>query len=1100
MSNQIDHLTTALQEVRDNKDVFSKEAYSQIVLALLEKKRRAQTLKPLATTDEIRLVTVMFVDVKDSTEMARELGSGDWKTVIGESHQLLAKLITQWDGEVGQYLGDGLLCFFGAHHSKGDDAIRAVACALAVQKAMKEYGIDVYLRYANEFQVRIGISTGRVAVGMIGNRGKQEFLALGPATNLAARLQALADPGGILIDQQTNNRVRNHFVTKAYRPKQIKGFDSPIAYYEVEERKRKPPTYLTTSQIAGLELPFVGREAELTIINETWKSVTRDNSLHVITVSGDIGLGKSRLLQRSINQLTAQMPLTQLTMMAHYEYRNVSHNMLRDLLRTQCSLQENMPRDIVEQRIRDFVADTWNHPDAEMVAAVMGYITGYGFDDHPNIQPLKDDGRKREQIALSWLARWFRGLVTSSALLIVIDNLQWIDTASLELLAYLAKDMADMPCMLLLSGRRGFEMQHPQYQRLFEQHTMLTLETLSPDETSSLIQSVLDHVVRPPATLLPLIRERADGNPLFVQEILSMLFDNQVFHLVTPGRWKFDLVLYDSVISRLPDGLMGVMQARLDDLPFEARHVLQVASVQGPTFWLSALAEMADADPRSWLPVLEERGIVRHETRSSFDEDDEYQFRHTLYRDVSYEMLPRTKREAYHRQFAHWLLSRISAKQEFYPALAEQFELGGQTETALFTFLEAVQNRADRGMLKETQMLIDRGLSLASTVPRQAALPVTSQLWVIRGLTLNNMNRYAEASAASQSALRLFSELDDKELPFMRVEAYRSLGLALRSLGEFDKAEEALKQAQNWLAEDNLSQVSAFYRAFASLSFYRGNLREALEYMEHAWEAAANSGTSRQITGTMTELGLIALHRGDIATSLRYFELVLDVNRKIEDLHYQVLDLRNIGMVYHALFAIEDAMQMFDEAANLLQSLQQEDMLVLAYQGLTHIMMGDIDQGAAMIEQATKTGHPDIYNNCLLKLIELQGLVLIGKFVTCHEQATEFLEAIGDRNSIMKARALHWQGLAFHAIGDPRALPTLENATKLETANGGRDAWLMYQSLAIVETDAAKATAYINQCRDILQTITNSLHARPELQMQFTNNDTVRGILEGYNT
>ena len=355
MTNQIDHLTTALQEIRDHKAVFSKEAYSQIVLALLEKKRRAQTMKPLAATDEIRLVTVMFVDVKDSTEIARVLGSSDWKAVISEAHQLLAKLVAQWDGEIGQYLGDGLLCFFGAHHSKGDDAIRAVACALAVQNAMKEFGIDVYLRYASEFQVRIGISTGRVAVGMIGNQIKQEFLALGPATNLAARLQSIADPGGILIDEQTNNRVRHHFVTKGYRPKQLKGFDSPITYYEVEKRRSSPPMQLTTTQISGIELPFVGREKELKQIIDIWGTVTQQNQLHVITLSGDIGLGKSRLLQQAIGKLSGGIPLTQLTMIAHYEYRNVSHNLLRDLLRTQCKLQENMPRDIIEQRVRDFV-------------------------------------------------------------------------------------------------------------------------------------------------------------------------------------------------------------------------------------------------------------------------------------------------------------------------------------------------------------------------------------------------------------------------------------------------------------------------------------------------------------------------------------------------------------------------------------------------------------------------------------------------------------------------------------------------------------------------------------------------------------------------
>jgi len=544
---------------------------------------------------------------------------------------------------------------------------------------------------------------------------------------------------------------------------------------------------------------------------------------------------------------------------------------------------------------------------------------------------------------------------------------------------------------------------------------------------------------------------------------------------------------------------MGVMQARLDDLPSEARHILQVASVQGPTFWISALAEMADIEPESWLPILEERNIIHREQQSSFDDEVEYQFRHTLYRDVSYEMLPRTKREACHQQFAHWLLSRIANKQEFYPTLAEQFELAGETEAALFTFLEAVQNRAERGMLKETQVLIERGLSLAGTVPRQAALPVTSQLWVIRSLTLNNMNRYAEASAASQAALRLFTEMDDDDLPAMRVEAYRSLGLSLRSLGDYAEAQDALSQSQRWLDHDNLSQVSAVYRALSSLAFYQGDLQGALEHMERAWEAAANSGTSRQIRGTMTELGLIALHRGDIVTALRYFELVLDVNRKVEDLHYQVLDLRNIGMVYLSLFAVEDAMQLFDQAAELLQSLQQEDVLVMGYCGITRVMLGKADEGMQMLMDALQIGHPDIYNNSLLRLLNLQGLALTGNFVTCYERATDFLNEVRDQNPIMAARALYWQGIAYHALGDARALPTLEDALDLELGSGGRDAWLMYQALSLAELDHSRAADYARQCREILESIANNLHARPELQMQFTNNETVRSIFAEFN-
>lgn len=1095
MSDQIDHLTRALEEIRTNKTIFSKEAYSQIVMALLEKKRRAQTIKSHVATDEIRLVTVMFIDVKDSTELAQELGSGDWKNVIGEAHQRLARLVNQWDGEVGQYLGDGLLCFFGAQKSRGDDAVRAVACALAVQQTMREYGIEIYLRYATEFQVRIGISTGRVAVGMIGNQGKQEFLALGPSTNLASRLQMLAQPGGVLIDEQTFSRVRNHFITTPQHPTRIKGFDEPVSYYSVHGRQTKPTEQLTTHQIAGIELPFIGRKTEKDHILRCWDQATNQSRLRMITLSGDIGLGKSRLLQETINEISKSTPLIQLNMVAHYEHRTVSYNLLRDLLRNQCSLKDDTPTDIVEQRIRDYVQDTWNHNDAEIVAAVMGYITGYGFADHPGIQTLKTEGRKREQVALSWLSRWFQGLAKSSSLLVVVDNVQWVDPASLEMLAHLARDLQKMPVLMLAAGRRGFEMQHPGYRQMFPNHEILSLSTLSQDETRTLIEAVLRYVERVPSTLMPLIQERANGNPLFVQEFLAMLFDNNVFQPVERELWKFNLILYDTVVSKLPDGLMGVMQARLDDLPPEARHILQVASILGPTFWVSALEEMTDVPPRAWLPMLESRGMIIKNPKSNFEGEDQYQFSHTLYRDVSYEMLPRQKREGYHQQFARWLVTRIAEKHEYFPTLAEQFELGGQTEAALFTSLEAVQNRVSRGMLNETQSLIDRGLALASTVPRQAALPVTSQLWTIRGQTLNSMNRFAEASAASESALRLLDELAEDQLTMVRVEANHNLGIAYRNLGQYDEGLHALNEALRWLNPNNLDQKATLMRAFGFLSFYRGDLASALEYMLPAWEAATDSGGNRQITGCMTELGLIAHYRGDFATALSYFEIVLDVNRQFEDMHYQVLDLRNIGAVYLSLFALEEALQTFDEAQSLLHSLQQEDRLLQAYSGLARVMLGDLSAGLEELSAARKIGHPDIFNQQQIQLMMLHALTLSGQFVLCCEEAETYVQHVREYNPILAGRGLLWQGISGHALGDPNALDFLEEALHLELLYGGRDAWLCHHALAVVEDDDKKSSKHLQDCADTLETIFTSLHTRTDLQLQFINNQTIRGIL-----
>jgi class 3 adenylate cyclase len=255
---------------------------------LYDKLRHLQTAQeaPLSAikSDENRLVTVMFVDAVDSTQIARRLeGEGrtdDWKAIIGQAHKRLADVVEQWDGEVGQYLGDGLLSFFGASRSQGDEAERAVSCALAIQEDMGRYGWEIAVFYPDlqiDFAVRIGISTGRVVVGSIGTEKKHEVLAVGPATNLAARLQGLALPGSVLIDAETYYRVHEHFITEALPAAEIKGFDTRVEAYAV--LKRHQAAQFMSNALAGIEVPFARpnstRSNRFSIEPsqpETWKS------------------------------------------------------------------------------------------------------------------------------------------------------------------------------------------------------------------------------------------------------------------------------------------------------------------------------------------------------------------------------------------------------------------------------------------------------------------------------------------------------------------------------------------------------------------------------------------------------------------------------------------------------------------------------------------------------------------------------------------------------------------------------------------------------------------------------------------------------------
>lgn len=787
---ELQNAQKALDELHANRRLFSETTYQQLVLALHDRIESLGTLpqpRPIlgndndiangiSTRDEIRLVTVMFVDIEDSTRLARRLEE-EWKAFVDDFQQRLAQIIEEWDGEIGQYLGDGMLCFFGAHRSRDDDAARAVSCALAIQAMAADYATYVRERYHEAFALRVGISSGRVVVGIIGTGAKSEFVAMGAPTNLAARLQHLCPPGEVLIDSQTYHRVRDRFHIQAQTPITLKGFDQPIEHYLVGGQRQQRSATLASDEIAGIPLPFVGRNVEFGHLVRLWDDALAEEQFHVIMIAGETGVGKSRLLQETLSY-AVNRPFTLLTMVASSEKRATPYNLLHDLVGGLCDLTDGTPCAVAEACIEQCIAATWQGPDADTVAAVIGQLAGFGFQDVPvrAVQPL------------AMVADWLRGLAEGGALLIAVDNLQWADPASLDMLEYLATALVDMSGVLIANTRPEFSELAPGFMSTCARYTEMTLGRLNDDATRLLIDSVLQHVENAPPLLAEDIAQRSAGNPLFVEEFLRMLFDNGVFERNGAGGWQTNRVKYGTLTPALPNGLTGVFQARLDDLPALARRVVQIASVLGDTFWEGGVSAMSDMDMSAILEGLVRRRILVPIAESSWKGQREYRFRHTLYREVAYAMLTRADRETFHQRAADWLMQFVEERPENLGTLAEHLTLGQRRDQALAVYLAAAVDRTRRGLAAEALKLVDSGLALGDDVPQAVGLPLISQLWMWRAQLLNTLRRYDEARAAGQTALMLMNELPAAVLANERQHAARILAETHQHLTEIGRA------------------------------------------------------------------------------------------------------------------------------------------------------------------------------------------------------------------------------------------------------------------------------------------------------------------------
>jgi class 3 adenylate cyclase/tetratricopeptide (TPR) repeat protein len=1107
---QIERIKTALSELRDNKAHFTNSSYAQIVLALMERLRKLQTVRTkepnTPATDEIRLVTVVFVDIVDSTILAQSMDNSDWKNAINDAHTRIADVVSKHDGQVGQYLGDGVLCFFGAQHSRSDDALRAVTCALAIQQDLETLGNHFFLTHGKEFSARIAITTGRLVVGMIGNASKQELLALGPATNLASRLQNLAPSGGIVVDNATYGRVRGAFIVEHQAPVQLKGFEKPTPYYLVRGQQMPTSTPLATTKLFGIELPFVDRQEALDTIQHAWSEAKSKQAGYSLTVHGMLGMGKSRLLYETMHNYVPD-EACRVLMVARYERRSTSYNLLRDMLLRACNLTDDTPPETVRQAIWRYVTEQWQDDNAEIAATVMAFMAGFGGDQSPHVQPLLRGGQDGAQRGFAWVLRFLRGMANDLPLLLLIDNVQWADNDSQALLRYLHENLADVPSLVLMTLRDDVDDDATTTRTMpaipiSKRHQTLHLEPLQARGTKNLVDGVRQHVRGAPAGLVQIIQERAEGNPLFIVEFLGMLFDNGVF---VPDEkadeayaWRWDRMRYEETASHLPDGLIGVLQARMDDLSHDARQVLQVSAVVGQSFWAGAVTEIVGFDVETILQNLVERDIIYRNSDSGLENEEQYTFRHALYRHVAYEMLPRVTREAYHQEIARWLVIRITGKTDYFGLLAEHFSQGGQYEAALFTYLEAIQNRFSRGMLNEALTMIDIGLSLGGRVPREVALSIISQLWTVRASIFNELLRYDEAIAASHAALNMLGEMQNQELLHVRVEAARMLGIAHRSQGHYSEAIGALSRAFEIMDEENPVQRASLLRSFGSLSMYMGLLDEALAYQKRSYEAAQISQDQTSITGATMQLGLIALEQGRLADALMHFENVLRINHERGYTHFQVGDLRNIGQVYNALMDYERAFAVYEEARELQRQLGTPDNLLDALHGVCLMRLGDVRLGMEQVLYAAQQGHVDVYHSHLLQLAHIEALYLHGNYEDCIQQANRFVSETTSLSPILRGRAFYHIGCSRMALDDAHAYNDLETALALEVEYAGRDVWRQHWALAQANTntDDAQATRHQERAAHLLRQWADSLGTYPDLQYAFLHRPDVMHVLD----
>lgn len=536
---------------------------------------------------ERRPITVLFADIAGSTAIAERLDPEDWTAIVGEAFGCLNFTVERYGGTVARLMGDGVLAFFGAPVAHEDDPERAVRCGLDMVQAIDELAATHQAQGAGGLKVRVGINTGPVVVGIVGTDTAHEYTAMGDTVNVAARMQGMARPGGVLITSATQRFVSPLVEAVDVGLLELKGKTDAVQAYEISGLKAGA---VRTRGLVGLSSPMIGRSAQLARLEEAF-GVVQAGQGRVACVLGEPGMGKSRLLaelRERVDRIDTSARWIEGRCLSYGE--TLPHHLVIDLVRSvigvTAATSEADVAEALETSLRNLLGESW-----EETYAYLGHMLSIRLapEMRARVSLVEAETVKRY---VSSLVGMIQAISQKGPIVLVCDDVHWADSASVEVLLQLLATITSVPVLFVLSSRverasAGWRLIAGARDVFGDALTEIRLEPLSIEESSTLVSNLLT-IEALPAETRDLILTKAEGNPFFVEEVIRMLIDREA--IVREGdRWQATDRLAGVDI---PDTIHGLLLARIDRLTHEGKRTLRVASVIGRQFGVTVLERM----------------------------------------------------------------------------------------------------------------------------------------------------------------------------------------------------------------------------------------------------------------------------------------------------------------------------------------------------------------------------------------------------------------------------------------------------------------------------------------------------------------------------
>jgi class 3 adenylate cyclase/tetratricopeptide (TPR) repeat protein len=638
---------------------------------------------PAAGGEERKVVSVLFVDLVGFTARSDRADPEDVRSTLRLYHDLLKREIERFGGTVEKFIGDAVMAVFGAPVAHEDDAERAVRASLRIIDAIAELNEE---HPGLDLSVRAAVNTGEAVVSLGARPEHGEGFVTGDVVNIASRLQGLAPSGGVVVGELTHRATRTAIEYEELEPVSVRGKDGNIPIWcAVAARSR-----FGVDVDQGTRTPLIGREHELSLLMDLYRRAVGEQSLQLVTLSGEPGVGKTRLtweFQRFVDDQPDLVYWRQGRCLPYGE--GITFWALAEIVKSHAGIVENDGPDQATDKLAKAVETVVEQEgERDWIRARLAPLVGLGTEA---------PSAEREESFAAWRA-FLEAIAASRPFVVVIEDLHWADPAMLAFVEHLAEWASGVPLLVLCTARPELYDRQPSWGGGKRNHTAVSLSPLSPDETARLIAALLEQAILPAETQAALL-ERASGNPLYAEEFIRMLIDRSA--LARRGS-TWELVVGNEEIP-LPESVHALIAARLDTLPPERKSLLQDAAVIGKVFWAGALAEMGGQDPREvreGLHELARKELIRPARRPSIEGETEYAFWHLLIRDVAYGQIPRATRAVKHRAAAEWI-ERIAGERVADDAelLAYHYEQALQLARAAAVDDSELETRARRFLM-----------------------------------------------------------------------------------------------------------------------------------------------------------------------------------------------------------------------------------------------------------------------------------------------------------------------------------------------------------------------------------------------------------------